>query len=242
MKRRGPSLKRMAAVSAGLHLALLLLFGFSGFYTSRRYTAPNPYFVSLTAPSPAPKSRPATRKAKKAPSRKKKKAAKKKTVRKKKARPARKKAPALKPERRRAEPEPGAKPEETRQEGREREVEAEIARLRRIKQIEAARAGSGPSGGAPADVSARYHGLVRLKVQERWTYPGSAPGDLEAEVLIVIGPRGAVRQQKIVRGSGNREFDRSVLRAIAKASPFPPPPEGVDREIQFRFRPEGAIE
>jgi protein TonB len=128
---------------------------------------------------------------------------------------------------------------------------SESARLSRIQQLEkrkilresalAEKRVESPRPAVPvlsAEEMTAYHGIITQRVRQRWVFTGGGE-NMSAEVLIALDRNGSVRTQKITRGSGNVEFDRSVLRAIAKASPFPPPPEGADTEIQFRFRSEG---
>lgn len=232
----------MTYVSLALHAALFLSFSLTTFFKHRRYTAPNPYFVSIVSPSKAKKA------ARPARVRKKKKIAKKKPVVKKTPSKKKKDVPALKPALKPAL----TKPVESVEPVDENRVDDKIERLERLRRIrELAESKTGDSvrdianagqGAVLADVSDRYYGLVRLHLQERWTYLGKISKNLETEILIVLGPRGHVLSRRIVRGSGDPEFDDSVLRAIAKASPFPPPPEGVDREYQFRFKPEGSLD
>lgn len=105
------------------------------------------------------------------------------------------------------------------------------------KQIEQNHPASPAAPMVSEEEMAVYQGVITHRVRQRWVFTGGGE-NLSAEVLIALDRNGSVRTQKITRGSGNVEFDRSVLRAIAKASPFPPPPEGADTEIQFRFRSE----
>lgn len=229
--RRDPSLGRMALLSIALHAVIVIIFSLTAFFKSQRYISPSPYTVRLVAPEARKKRRPAPKP--QAP----KKPAPKPDQKKKKPVP---KMPALKPDRK---PEPRTEEkEETVPNNTEQLVSDEIERLRRIRELsEKARDegdDTGVSGGpVPEEVAAGYHGIVRLLVHERWVFSGRVSEYLEAEVLISIGRQGGVTNQKIVKSSGNSDFDRSVMRAIAKASPFPAPPEGVDTEIQFRFRP-----
>ncbi|MBI5141551.1 MAG: TonB C-terminal domain-containing protein [Nitrospirae bacterium] len=104
------------------------------------------------------------------------------------------------------------------------------------KQIETPRPAAPAASVVSAEEMAVYEGIITNRVRQRWVFTGKGAEGLSAEVLIALDRNGSVRTQKITRGSGNVEFDRSVLRAIAKASPFPPPPDGADTEIQFRFR------
>ncbi len=264
--RRDPSFGRMAFVSLLVHAAVILLSGLTFSFKTRRYVTPNPYFVNLVTPSqPAkkiPKKSAKTAKKKKpAPKsiKKKKKPAAKKTkkaTKKKPAAKAKKKPPAVKPDsspalrnNRTKKPEPESKesPEEIVRNKIERLKK--IDRLERLKKLRASIGGyklekEGEETAAKRqktispEATAVYYGIIRYRVLERWVYTGKAVDRLEAEVLISLSKQGGVQKQSIVKSSGNPDFDRSVLRAIAKASPFPPPPEGVDTEIQFRFRPE----
>ncbi len=202
--------------------------------------------TSVQAPiKPAPAKKEKKPEAKKAKKKAEKKAGKK----------AEKKSPAVKPDRssalrnnRTKKPEPKAaeSPEEMVRNKIERLKK--IDKLERLKKLRASIGGykleeDGASGvkgqkTASPEAMAVYYGIIRYRVLERWVYTGKTIGRLEAEVLISLSKQGGVQKQSIVKSSGNPDFDRSVLRAIAKSSPFPPPPEGVDTEIQFRFRPE----
>ncbi len=65
----------------------------------------------------------------------------------------------------------------------------------------------------------------------------------EVLVSVRIARDGVLIDSWIEKGSGNRLFDDSALKAVKKAAPFPPLPEAFDGdylEIGFRFREEGA--
>ncbi len=96
-----------------------------------------------------------------------------------------------------------------------------------------------------------YFRALYEKIYESWVLlvPGegrTAAGSLVAQIRIKIEKNGKVTDIKMEKGSGNRFFDDSVLRAIQKASPLPVPPDrlrgGEDYyEVGFRFRePKGA--
>ena len=93
----------------------------------------------------------------------------------------------------------------------------------------AAKAGKGKPGGGD------YVSLVTTKIRQNWIYPESSDKMLETTVLLRVRRDGSATVDKIIRSSGSPLFDRSVLRAIAKASPFPPPPQEI--EIEARFYP-----
>ncbi len=91
-----------------------------------------------------------------------------------------------------------------------------------------------PGGGE--SLMAGYYSLVQERVWSEWVFPEFRTGKgLETVVNIKIYRNGRVKIQGIKKSSGNTLFDRSVLRAIAKASPLPPPP--YELEIAVRFTP-----
>lgn len=99
---------------------------------------------------------------------------------------------------------------------------------------EAATSEGTPGGGE--SLMAGYYSLVQERVWSEWVFPEFRTGKgLEAVVNIKIYRNGRVKIQGIKKSSGNTLFDRSVLRAIAKASPLPPPP--YELEIAVRFTP-----
>lgn len=156
------------------------------------------------------------------------------------------------PPQKKAEPSPVA-PKKTRQEkmAEEQLLSDRVAALKSKRKIEsmvaqrrmaevsgskqtvpaapAAKAGKGkPSGGD-------YVSLVTTKIRQNWIYPESGDKALETTVLLRVRKDGSAIVDKVIKNSGSPLFDRSVLRAIAKASPFPPPPQEI--EIEARFYP-----
>ncbi len=99
----------------------------------------------------------------------------------------------------------------------------------------AARPGRHGTGGTSSGSGGDYYSAIVGRIRQQWVYPDSLDKDLEATVSIRIAKDGSVTIQGIERSSGNRLFDRSVLSAINKASPLPPPPQEI--EIGVRFRP-----
>jgi TonB family protein len=92
-------------------------------------------------------------------------------------------------------------------------------------------AGSGASGGRD------YYSVVHGRIHEKFDLPPSFDRDrsLETVVAIRIERDGRVTIYRIEKSSGNRLFDRAVVKAITDASPLPPPPQEMD--IGVRFRP-----
>lgn len=80
-----------------------------------------------------------------------------------------------------------------------------------------------------------YYQTVQDKIKKAWNYFGGS-NDLTATVEFSIGPDGTLTAAKIGNSSKDPAFDDSVIRAIKRAAPFPPPPE------KYRDRFAGGIE
>jgi TonB family protein len=88
--------------------------------------------------------------------------------------------------------------------------------------------GVGPGSGSMGEVTdlqyLLYFRTVQQKVKDSWTFPGGS-NDLSADVEFSIGADGTLNGVKIAKSSGDAAFDDSVMRAIKRAAPFPPPPD-----------------
>lgn len=80
-----------------------------------------------------------------------------------------------------------------------------------------------------------YDSTVTEKIRQQWIFPENIDRDLEAIVSIKVARDGSITIQKVEKSSGSPLFDRTVLRAIAKAGPLPQPPK--EMEIIVRFKP-----
>ncbi len=145
--------------------------------------------------------------------------------------------------------EPPAK-QESVPEPEEAEVKAGLEEIR--ERLAKARAGEGvegpggpPKGGVSSvalDLRHRaYYNQVWQILEEAWVLPGSARAEtLQAVVSIGLDPAGKIIEVKFERRSGNRYFDESVERALAKVAQFPTPPEAASGSIfrvGLRFMP-----
>ncbi|RME50414.1 MAG: TonB family protein [Deltaproteobacteria bacterium] len=127
--------------------------------------------------------------------------------------------------------------------------EAIVRKFRIIREIERTRrkgeaAPPGPEGAqgpAPAGKGIRldsrlahYAAQIRNHVRRHWIYPGAPlEGRSPAAVVTIrIDPHGRVRSRELTRPSGDPAFDASVVQAIERADPLPPPPPGLWREIE----------
>lgn len=84
--------------------------------------------------------------------------------------------------------------------------------------------GSGSEGIQRTQEFLLYYRTVQEKIKEAWSFPAGGP-DLTASVLFAIGPDGSVTKVQVTHSSSEAAFDDSVIRAIRRAAPFPPPPE-----------------
>lgn len=75
-----------------------------------------------------------------------------------------------------------------------------------------------------------YTRQVKQRVRESWIVAQEKPG-VSAVVRFGILPSGDIVAIELARGSGDRVFDESVLRAVKKADPLPPPPEAYRHEF-----------
>jgi len=75
-----------------------------------------------------------------------------------------------------------------------------------------------------------YTRQVKQQVRDSWIVAQEKPG-VSAVVRFGILPSGDIVAIELARGSGDRVFDESVLRAVKKADPLPPPPEAYRHEF-----------
>lgn len=233
---RGPSLRRTAALSFALHITVFFLAVLT-FRQSNHIIMPDAYTVNLVNPNVLPRVDKAENAATK-PERE--------TVQKKEP------APALEISRKNIK-------DNTREDAKEREsVEKKISLLAAKKEVEKrfssrkvislkaggekpvpASKGNLAKGGPLKAVSSPvdYYSKVVDEIRQQWVWASRDSGrrNIEAIVAIKILKDGTAIVQKVEKSSGNTLFDKSALRALAKASPLPPPPYEI--EIGVRFYP-----
>ena len=69
----------------------------------------------------------------------------------------------------------------------------------------------------------RYLITLRDHTRAYWIRPPSSRRGLVCTVEVILLPGGEVQDVRLVRSSGDRAYDRSVIAAIFKASPLPVP-------------------
>jgi len=86
-----------------------------------------------------------------------------------------------------------------------------------------------------------YYDQVERAVRENWIPPQNMDFEDESAMTVVsltLLPDGRVLKSYIEETSGDPQFDQSVMRAILKSTPFPPPPIGLEQqsfELGLRF-------
>lgn len=101
--------------------------------------------------------------------------------------------------------------------------------------------GTGTGGGGTlrgADFLIYYNEMI-TRIRDAWVWVGGS-ADLEVEVGFGVTPSGDIVGMRIVRPSGDRSYDESVLRALRTVRNLGPPPERHRQtfsEVQLTFRP-----
>ncbi|MGA1864154.1 MAG: energy transducer TonB [bacterium] len=88
-----------------------------------------------------------------------------------------------------------------------------------------------------------YAAKIYHLIKSNWTIQ-TFPKDMEnVEAILVIrlNPKGELADVRLEKTSGFNHYDESIIRAIKKTAPFPPPPLDLkEEELEFevRFHPE----
>lgn len=97
--------------------------------------------------------------------------------------------------------------------------------------------GDGPGGGGLYDV---YLGQVMLAVRPNWGYASPRRENLACVVNVKVDMQGKVSSATVTQGSGNPQFDASVVNAVHRTSqggqfPIPPNRDYMDLDLVFSF-------
>jgi colicin import membrane protein len=135
---------------------------------------------------------------------------------------------------------------EAAQRGKERE-KAEERRLTELRQKQLERmmgqvGGSSSTSGGTAAVSsgpsASYAGRLIAAIKPNVVFTETISGNPAAEVEVRAGPSGSILSRRLVRSSGNKDWDEAVLRAIDRTGTLPRDVDGrVPAVILMAFRP-----
>lgn len=97
---------------------------------------------------------------------------------------------------------------------------------------------SGPVVDMPSFKYDYYLGLIKNKVDNRWSQPVVHKKTRKALIEFTINRKGDVSNAKVADSSGDSYFDQTALRAVTLSSPFPPLPRGFKGDslrVHYRF-------
>jgi len=110
--------------------------------------------------------------------------------------------------------------------------------LRRIQGMAGGTPGSTGAAAQNAAPSAGWVGKVKGKVRPLIIYSDEGAANPTAEVQVTLAPDGRILGTKVLKASGDGDWDRAVLRAIEKAETLPRDTDGrVPSVIILTFRP-----
>ncbi len=143
-----------------------------------------------------------------------------------------------KKERERVAAEKKRKAEEDRKRRAEEKVEFERAILEEERLEEEARKQAVRAARLQTQRQ-QYIMLLAKKVENNWLRPVSTAVGQSCEVMVTQTISGDVLDVMVQSCTSDNAFQRSVERAVRKASPLPLPPDPklFDREIYFKFKP-----
>ncbi|WP_137917733.1 cell envelope integrity protein TolA [Hydrogenophaga sp. 2FB] len=130
----------------------------------------------------------------------------------------------------------------------ERKEAAEEKRLAQIRedQIKRMMGQAGASGGPQSTGTAQqssgptpgYAGRVAARIRPNVVFTDVAPGNPRAEVEVRTSPDGTITSRRLVKSSGNQDWDDAVLRAIDRTSSLPKDTNGtVPSSLVIGLRP-----
>ncbi|MCC6545072.1 MAG: TonB family protein [Nitrospirae bacterium] len=97
---------------------------------------------------------------------------------------------------------------------------------------------SGPVVDMPSFKYDYYLGLIKSKVDNRWSQPVVHNKTRKALIEFTISRQGDVSNVRVADSSGDSYFDQTALRAVTLSTPFPPLPRGYKGDslkVHYRF-------
>ena len=105
--------------------------------------------------------------------------------------------------------------------------------------------GTGSGGQRALELIDIYKIEVAFQVERQWAFSEQLAGDgqaLQSSLVFRVLPSGEITDIRITERSGNSYLDESAYKAVVKASPVSPHPEGVRAlyvTVALRFTPQG---
>ena len=227
----GISLKRTVLFSVLIHVVALSILFFSPSLPSRQWTFGPVYSVDLVSPSAILTEKGGPSPSKDILARTLRESFKEDTI-------------VLKKSVRTAPPSPLRKHSVTEKEDEGR-VDRAIEDVRKRLAASEKKGAAGPAGPAgQGETNTRlmsYYSSIWSRIKGQWALPQSIlqNQNLEAVIDVKIARSGTLLSAQFEKKSGNSYFDSSAMRAVRKASPFPPLPEWIrddNVELGIRFR------
>lgn len=134
-----------------------------------------------------------------------------------------------------------AKAAKEAREAKEADARREALRQENLRRIQGMAGGTPGSTGTAAQnaaPSAGWVGRVKGKIRPLIIYADESAANPTAEVQVTLAPDGRILGTKVLKASGDADWDRAVLRAIEKAEMLPRDTDGrVPPVIILNFRP-----
>jgi colicin import membrane protein len=91
-----------------------------------------------------------------------------------------------------------------------------------------------------ASLLSQWIAIVKQKVQNNWNEPANTPDDLSCKVQVEQVPGGTITSAQIVSCNGDEAVKQSVVTAVLRSSPLPPPsePSLFQRVFVLNFTPQ----
>jgi len=132
------------------------------------------------------------------------------------------------------------------QEKKASEQQAKLLEAQRQQNLQRMAGLAGASGGAnatgsalkSAGPSAGYAGRISAHIKRNIVFTDEISGNPTAEVVVRTAPDGTIVGRKLIKSSGNPDWDAAVLKAIDKTEVLPRDIDGrVPPTLEISFRP-----
>jgi colicin import membrane protein len=127
------------------------------------------------------------------------------------------------------------------QEQREKEREANLQRIAGLAGATGAPSATGnaPQTAGPGGVSSSYGGRIKARVRPNIAFTGDSSGNPRVEIEVRLAPDGTILgRPRVIKSSGNREWDESVVRGFEKTEILPRDENGnVPSTLVIGWRP-----
>ena len=144
-------------------------------------------------------------------------------------------------DRKKARDDKAAKDAKEAKQAKEADARREALRQENLRRIQGMAGGTPGSTGTAAQnaaPSAGWVGRVKGKIRPLIIYADESAANPTAEVQVTLAPDGRILGTKVLKASGDADWDRAVLRAIEKAEMLPRDTDGrVPPVIILSFKP-----